>query len=58
MILKWVAMRILANIFHAFHMCFIHKLVIVKRVYDKLASFFSMTIPAVEKVLESSWKSH
>ena len=34
MIFKWVAMRILTNIFHALHMCLIHKLVIVKRVYD------------------------
>ena len=34
MILKWVAIRIIAIIFHTFHMCFIIKPVIVKCAYD------------------------
>ena len=56
-ILKWVAIKMLSNIFHAFHMCFIHKLVIVKHVYDvapeKLGKsgcilfIFSMINPAI-----------
>ena len=47
----------LANIFHAFHMCFIHKVIIIKHMYDvapeklgksgRILLIFSMINPAV-----------
>ena len=56
MIFKWVAITILANIFHAKYICFIHKLVIIKYVYgidpkkldkSKCISFPPRVIPAI-----------